>query len=434
MVEHLPPVVADQLAALRDALARLPPKHQSTGSKYPFASFVLDEEWLELTGSAQGSVNHTLEVIFGSRHDGQPLKFTSHGPDLLAVVDVLSTHITGLGGENPILIQWISDLHKAATHALDQDPSPDLVKRDRKPTAKQKILDQDASQKKDDKAKKAAFKARAKKAKKRTEEEFLWDPLDLRPAQRSDNSRGRKPDPLLDQLTEFVEAISDPEVKRWRCSASAAGCPHSQADPRSSLRVFGHAIECSYLSPELVERAAQACIDRSLGAQIDALNAEKATNNASTSGDKSSQPSVYDVASAAGRDQRNLRFNYLVLKSFCMLHLPPTIIDSPSWKALIQFLDPHINSKSGNHLAHALIPAEATRVRQLSIQALRKHRDCTISFDGATSRRNQSIYTVHVTTPDTRDAHLIHGHSATGKSHTGEHLKDMLFKVGLTYK
>ncbi|KAG8707640.1 hypothetical protein FRC11_007286 [Ceratobasidium sp. 423] len=427
MSEHLLPVISDQLKALRDVLERLPPKHQSAGSTYPFENFTLDEEWLELTGSAQGSVNHTLEVTFGSQHHGQPLVFTSHGPDLVAVVDVLSTHITGLNGENPILIQWIDDLQAAATHALEQDPSPDSVKHDRKPMAKQEILNQDAS-KKNDKAKKAAVKARAKKAKKRMEEEFLWDLLDLRPARRSDNPCGRKPDPLLDQSTEFVKSISDPEVKCWQCSASAAGCAHSQADPRSSLRVLGHAVECSYLSPELVERAAEACIAQSLGAQIETLNVAKASGNVSKSGDKSTQPSIYATASAAGRDQCNLKFNYLILQAFCMLSLPPAIIDTPSWKCLIQFLDPLLDFKSGSHLATALIPAKAARIRQLSIQVLRKHRDCTISFDRATSRHNQSIYTVHVTTPDTCDAHLMCGHSATGKSHTGEHLKDMLLK------
>ncbi|EUC67579.1 DUF659 family protein, partial [Rhizoctonia solani AG-3 Rhs1AP] len=428
MTGHPPPAVVDQLKALRDALASLPPKIQSTGPTYPFENFILDEEWLELTGSTQGSVNHTLEVIFGSRHNGQPLVFTSHGPDLLAIVDVLSAHITGLDGENPILIQWISDLHRAATHAQEQDPLDEAIKRNRKPSAKQEILDQDASEKKSNKDKKAAIKTRAIKAKKRTEEEFLWDPLDLRPAQRSDNPRGRKPDPLLDQLTEFVESISNSGIKHWRCSASAAGCVHSQADPRNSIRVFGHAIECSYLSPELVERAAEACIGRSLGAQVEALLKTKAVGGTTKSDNRSSQPSVYAAASAAGRDQRNLKFDYLVLQALCTLSLPPSIIDTPSWKRLIEFLDPHINFKSGNHLAAALIPAEAARVRQLSIQKLRAYRHCTVSFDGATSRQNQSIYTVHITTPDTRDAHFILGHSATGKSHTGEHLKDMLIK------
>ncbi|KAG8726752.1 hypothetical protein FRC11_014558, partial [Ceratobasidium sp. 423] len=235
-------VISDQLKALRDILECLPPKHQSTSSTCPFENFTLDEEWLKLTRSAQGSVNHTLEVTFGSRHHGQPLVLTSHGPDLVAVVDVLSTHITGLNGENPILIQWIDDLQAAATHALEQDPSPDSVKHDRKPTAKQEILNQDASKKKNDKAKKATIKTQAKKAKKRMEEE-------------------------------------------------------------------------------------------SLGAQIEALNVAKASGNATKSGDKSTQPSVYAPASAAGCNQCNLKFNYLVLQAF-------SIIDTPSWKRLIQFLDP----------------------------------------------------------------------------------------------
>ncbi|KAG8741218.1 hypothetical protein FRC11_014929 [Ceratobasidium sp. 423] len=156
MTEHLPPVISNWLKALCDVLECLPPKHQSASSTYPFENFTLDEKWLKLTRLAQGSVNHTLEVTFSSWHHGQPLVFTSHGPDLVAIVNVLSTHITGLNGENPILIQWIDDLQAATTHTLDK--------------------------KKNDKGKKAAIKAQAKKAKKRMEEEFLWDPLDLCPA------------------------------------------------------------------------------------------------------------------------------------------------------------------------------------------------------------------------------------------------------------
>lgn len=77
---------------------------------------MLDDKWVELTGSTQGSVNHSLEVAFGSRANavGKPIEFKSHGPDLAAVVDVLSTYITGKNGENPILINWIADLKTAA--------------------------------------------------------------------------------------------------------------------------------------------------------------------------------------------------------------------------------------------------------------------------------------------------------------------------------
>ncbi|KEP46427.1 hypothetical protein V565_199460 [Rhizoctonia solani 123E] len=417
--------VADQLQQLRTAFSRPPPKHHSAGSTYPFENFVIDDEWLELTGSVQGSVNHTLEVAFGSRHNGGPIEFKSHGPDLAAVVDVLSAHITGEGGENPILIKWIVDLHRAAVHAAEQDPSEDSKKRERKPSAKQEIINQEESTNANKKKKKAAAKARTKKAKERTEEDFLWDPLDLRPAKRNDSTVGRKPDPLLDKLTEFVEAISDPEVKHWRCIAHSSGCQHSQADPRSSLRVFSHAVDCSFLDPELVQRAAEASISRSLGAQIEALNAVETASK----GKDDPQPSVYAEARATGREKRSLNFNHLVLQAVCGLSLPPSILDTKHWRSLIDFLDPYLDRKSGSHMAHALIPAEAARVRQLSIKALQKHRNLTLTFDGATSRRNQSIYTIHATTPDTREAHLLYGHEATGKSHTGEHLKEVLLKV-----
>jgi hypothetical protein len=119
----LPRSVADELQKLRDLLELLPPKHQSMGFVYPFKDFVADAEWIELSGSVQGSVNHTLEVAFGSRANANnsPIEFKSHGPDLLGVVDVLATSITGLDGENPLLIKWISDLQRAATHAIEQN-------------------------------------------------------------------------------------------------------------------------------------------------------------------------------------------------------------------------------------------------------------------------------------------------------------------------
>ncbi|KAG8680791.1 hypothetical protein FRC11_001993 [Ceratobasidium sp. 423] len=92
----LPADVSRDLKWLRTALSLLPPKAPTTGSPYPFEGFISDAEWVENTGSLQGSVNHTLEVAFGSRvaGDDAPIKLRSHGPDLLAVVDVLATSIT----------------------------------------------------------------------------------------------------------------------------------------------------------------------------------------------------------------------------------------------------------------------------------------------------------------------------------------------------
>jgi hypothetical protein len=147
------------------------------------------------------------------------------------------------------------------------------------------------------------------------------------------------------------------------------------------------------------------------------------------SGGQSTQPSVHSLAQTAGREERNLKYNHLALLAICGLSLPPSILDSDYWRNMINYLDPKIERISAAHLSSALIPAEAARVRQKSIDVLKTYNHLTLSFDGATTRRNQSIYTVHVTTSDTRQAHLLFGDEATGKSHTGEHLKAVLLKV-----
>ncbi|KAG8795014.1 hypothetical protein FRC12_019097 [Ceratobasidium sp. 428] len=138
------PVPSDahaELEKLRQLLSVLPPKSHPAGSIYPFEGFLPDEEWTERTGTVQGSVNHSLEVAFGSRAKAgnSPIEFKSHRRDLVAVVDVLAMHITGHDGENPILIKWISDLQRAAEHAGSAyiDPgAPGPSKRQSKKTEK----------------------------------------------------------------------------------------------------------------------------------------------------------------------------------------------------------------------------------------------------------------------------------------------------------
>ena len=66
---------------------------------------------------------------------------------------------------------------------------------------------------------------------------------------------------------------------------------------------------------------------------------------------------------------------------------------------------------------------------QASVDELKQCLHLSLSFDGATIRHSQSIYTVHVTLPVTRQAHLIEANEASGKSHTGAHIKEILLAV-----
>ena len=104
--------VSRDLERLRELCLLLPPK---SGPPNPFKPYIPDEGWVENTGSLQGALNHILEVAFGCRAtiDNVPIELKSHGPDLLAIVDVLAAAITSHDGENPILINWIGDLIRA---------------------------------------------------------------------------------------------------------------------------------------------------------------------------------------------------------------------------------------------------------------------------------------------------------------------------------
>ncbi|CCO36347.1 hypothetical protein BN14_10481 [Rhizoctonia solani AG-1 IB] len=169
----LPADVSCDLERLRELCSLLPPKSPDNGLLYPFNPYIPDEEWIENTGSLQGALNHTLEVAFGSRAtvDNTPIKLKSHGPDLLAVVDVLAAAITGYDGENPILINWVGDLIRAveAVHKGEiETEAGSLGKRPRKYTEKRQQIEQENEAKASAKRKKMDEAADIAKAKKRT--------------------------------------------------------------------------------------------------------------------------------------------------------------------------------------------------------------------------------------------------------------------------
>lgn len=97
--------VSDRLKQLRRLLCQLPDSiTHSDGSYYPFKDFQVGSEWAEATGSTQGSISHTLELVFGSRagrvaNGHAPVIFNRRGSDLEAIVDVFRNHIGGAGDQ-----------------------------------------------------------------------------------------------------------------------------------------------------------------------------------------------------------------------------------------------------------------------------------------------------------------------------------------------
>jgi hypothetical protein len=83
---------------------------------------------------------------------------------------------------------------------------------------------------------------------------------------------------------------------------------------------------------------------------------------------------------------------------------------------------------SADIFANKHIPREAVYVCGKQIENLRSIKNLTLTFDGNTTRKPQSIYTVHATTPS-RESYFLDAHEGSDERHTTEWVKDKLLKV-----
>lgn len=143
-----------------------------------------------------------------------------------------------------------------------------------------------------------------------------------------------------------------------------------------------------------------------------------------------SAPTLHELSKKARREKVKLELDHLITNFFVACGVPPNCADSDEWKALWKAAVPNFDPPDATTLRDALIPREAAYVKVQSLKHLRLQRDLTLTFDGNTSRAQESVYTVHVTTPD-RQVHLIEGNSASKVSHTSEHIFGVLKEVRL---
>jgi hypothetical protein len=254
------------------------------------------------------------------------------------------------------------------------------------------------------------------------------------------STKGRPVNKLMQKLTVPCKQIST-GVNRFRCVAD--GC-HQNWAARQAARIYPHAAtQCKFIDSKLRKEALLQSSADSLGAQVElneggdadfdpegveVINVDAGPNKAS----------LYTMAKAAGkkkeqhtREARLKKTNLLTLKLICDAALPPRLVDNPHFRTLVDFLEPDNGIAVASTFSNNYIPQEASRITLLSIEKLKKIYHLTISYDGGTLKGNssQSVYTVHITTPDGREVYFMEGNEASGKSHTGEHIKEVLLKV-----
>ena len=96
---------------------------------------------------------------------------------------------------------------------------------------------------------------------------------------------------------------------------------------------------------------------------------------------------------------------------------------------VVHSFDASADTNSSTKSANTCIPAEAICVMDKVIVHLKKFNNLTISFNGGTTWATESIYTIHITTPQSHQAYLIEGSERSGESHTSKQIADKLLKV-----
>lgn len=271
-------------------------------------------------------------------------------------------------------------------------------------------------------------------------------------------------DPRLKKISLPCYRKDDVERKHKlaRCLRMKKGCSQMYAWPRQKAQILAHAADCLYLAE--VENMADVIegINLSMGTEAPSVKlanmkrkyreppdaaapkkpridqgvgigstvADGPSLNLSKSSvdhpqkfkaDSDLQPSVVTLSRKAKAEQITLQLDLDVLTIIVISGVPPSIIDLPAWKNMWLHAVPNYTPTSATRLVDYLLPRECSRVRTIQQSQLRKLDNLTLTFDGNSTRKQDSIYTIHIITPD-RVAYLFEGNSQSNKSHDADHL------------
>lgn len=137
---------------------------------------------------------------------------------------------------------------------------------------------------------------------------------------------------------------------------------------------------------------------------------------------------LYRKVKEAGRKKLKDQLDYDTMAFVCVSGLPLSAVDLPEWKKLWKDGNADYELASSTTLVDTFIPQEACRIESLTLKDLQTCKNLTMTFDGGTTRLPQSVYMIHIITPDHR-VFLMEGNEASAESHTGHSLYLVLKQV-----
>ncbi|KAI6143942.1 hypothetical protein BKA82DRAFT_4017174 [Pisolithus tinctorius] len=355
------------LEELCAALSHLPEAIPFGSSHYQFETYTPDPDDIELYGTTEAALNHTLEVVFapnGRKDDSAPCPFKFHeqGPGLIAVVDVIAMELH-VSPNSAVLQKWIRDLWRAAKYHYMLANQPSLL------------------------------------------------------------PEGQV-DALLIQCYSSLQYGVISMMMQARPTFFAWKCKN-----RIKMRILSHAATCEHISRELREKldgglaasapSAKLLASKTASKSKMAKRSPSVTLSLQKGSDK--QPSVFHLAKKAHIEQLSNQLDADIVSLFCIGGIPPSKADLPQWKTLWKHAVPDYAPASLSKLEEYHIPTEAAYMRKKQLDHLHTCDNLSITFDGQTTCLPQSVYTIHIITPSCH-VFLFDGNEASNESHTGDHL------------
>ncbi|KAI8992852.1 hypothetical protein BD414DRAFT_521402, partial [Trametes punicea] len=479
-----PPSITQELQNLRFVLEHLPESlPEPVDSRFRcLVGYSADPEDVEDIGSVPGAVNRALEITFGweARSKGS-LPITERGVAICGLVDALRVYQQACDEPetDAILHKWCEDIAAGAREAyraankefppsglpfpgprdacqVTQDGADSMVSP--VPAVLQTQLQTVASGRK--------RKASVSLEEISDDEEKDNPSTSIRGAQFSDLvdipwrsheavGSGR---PVKEETRMFAIKCHDKESGKmhWRCLGPR--CTFFRAGPPQPKRVLKHAMVCRAFSVDNRRKANEYAAAYSLGAKLgevqnqEAMSSGDAVGGASTRAGKSSSGRSQSGASmaasgvlanragsqpkqmtlggsvlATGREELKTKLDFHIVKLICVRGLVPNTIDSQEWKDFMLAANPRYKPTSSSTFADVHIPAEAAKIRILQIKFLQQQTHLTLTYDGATTQKPQSVYTIHITTQDRR-VFFIDGAELSRDLHTAQKVKEILLE------
>jgi hypothetical protein len=258
---------------------------------------------------------------------------------------------------------------------------------------------------------------------------------------------GPKMDPRLKKV-ESQPCYRKDDIKREhklvRCLGMKRGCTQTFTWPQQKARILSHASGRSYLATmgEEAPSVKLAKIQKKLeegpkrGISDTTISSTPISSSGGNAGPppkpgfkpSDSVPSVLALSRKAKAEQVTLQLDLSILEWIMVSGIPPTTVDLPQWKKLWKHANPLYTPASSSKLVDYHLPRECAHVRTKQLELLRKSYNLSITFDGNTTRSQESVYTFHIITPE-RQVYLFEGNSQSNKSHDANHLFSVVDEV-----